>query len=87
MQELLKTRTRFPKFDEQIAALCLALMMIIPMIEICMRPILGSGIDNAPVLVQHLGLVLAMFGALAAERNGHLTSFRSIDAEKPQYLI
>ena len=26
------------------------------------------------MLVQHLGLVLAMFGALAAERHGHLTS-------------
>jgi tripartite ATP-independent transporter DctM subunit len=39
-----------------------------------MRPLAGSGIPNAPVLVQHLGLVLAMFGALAAERHGHLTS-------------
>jgi len=61
--------------DTHIASLALALMMVIPLVEILMRPVLGSGIDNAPVLVQHLGLVLAMFGALAAERHGHLTSF------------
>ncbi|NBT54928.1 MAG: TRAP transporter small permease subunit, partial [Betaproteobacteria bacterium] len=49
-------------------------MVLIPLWEILMRPLAGSGIPNAPVLVQHLGLVLAMFGALGAERHGHLTS-------------
>jgi tripartite ATP-independent transporter DctM subunit len=67
--------SRLENLDAGIASLALALMMAIPLVEILMRPILGSGIDNAPVLVQHLGLVLAMFGALAAERHGHLTSF------------
>ena len=52
-------------------------MTLIPLVEILMRPLMGKGIDNAPVLVQHLGLVLAMFGAVAAERNGHLTSLGS----------
>ena len=33
--------------------------------------------ENAPVLVQHLGLVLAMLGAVAAERHGHLTTLGS----------
>ena len=67
--------SRLENLDAHIASLALALMMVIPLVEILMRPVLGSGIDNAPVLVQHLGLVLAMFGALAAERHGHLTSF------------
>lgn len=49
-------------------------MVLIPVIEIVMRPWRGSGIENAPVLVQHLGLVLTMWGALAAERHGHLTT-------------
>ncbi|MDL2336862.1 MAG: TRAP transporter large permease subunit, partial [Pseudomonadota bacterium] len=35
------------------------------------------GIENASVLVQHLGLVLAMFGAVAAERQGHLSTLGS----------
>lgn len=49
-------------------------MVLIPVIEITMRPWMGRGIENAPVLVQHLGLVLTMWGALAAERHGHLTT-------------
>jgi len=68
-------RSWLTNWDAYLGALALALMMTIPLVEILMRPMLGSGIENAPVLVQHLGLVLAMFGALAAERHGHLTSF------------
>ena len=49
-------------------------MVAIPLVEIALRPLLGRGVENGPVLVQHLGLVLAMFGAVAAERSGHLAS-------------
>jgi C4-dicarboxylate transporter, DctM subunit len=62
------------RFDEALAGLALLLMMVIPLVEIALRPLHGSGIANAPLLVQHLGLVLAMAGALAAERGGHLTT-------------
>lgn len=65
---------RFGAVDELLSSSALLLMVLIPLWEILMRPLAGSGIPNAPVLVQHLGLVLAMFGALAAERHGHLTS-------------
>ncbi len=65
------------RFDEAMASLALALMMLIPLLEMLLRPLLGRGVANAPVLVQHLGLVLAMFGALAAERHGHLTTLGS----------
>jgi C4-dicarboxylate transporter, DctM subunit len=57
-----------------LSSAALVLMMLVPIVEIVLRPFLGSGVDNGPVLVQHLGLVLAMFGAVAAERNGHLAS-------------
>lgn len=62
------------RFDEVLSSAALVLMVLIPNIEIVMRPLLGRGVDNAPVLVQHLGLVLAMLGAVAAERHGHLSS-------------
>ena len=65
---------RWAKLDELLSSAALLLMVLIPLWEILMRPLAGSGIHNAPVLVQHLGLVLAMFGALGAERHGHLTS-------------
>lgn len=65
---------RLLRVDEWLSSAALLLMVLIPVVEIAMRPWMGSGIDNAPVLVQHLGLVLAMWGALAAERHGHLTT-------------
>ncbi len=57
--------------DAGLAALALALMAVIPLVEILSRPLMGKGIDNAPVVVQHLGLLMAMSGAIAAERFGH----------------
>ena len=65
---------RLGAFDEWLASGALALMLAIPLLEIVLRPLFGQGIENAPLLVQHLGLVLAMFGALLAERGQHLTS-------------
>ena len=65
------------RFDDLLASAALSLMLLIPLIEIALRPLLGQGITNAPVVVQHLGLVLAMFGAVAAERGGHLTTLGS----------
>ena len=68
---------RLGGFDAWLAGLALALMLLIPLLEIVLRPLFGQGIDNAPGLVQHLGLVLAMFGALVAEREGHLSALGS----------
>ncbi len=80
MTELALTISRSPplrgfwRFDEVLSSVALALMTLIPIVEIALRPFLGRGVENGPVLVQHLGLVLAMFGAVAAERHGHLAS-------------
>jgi tripartite ATP-independent transporter DctM subunit len=68
---------QFARLDNVPAVLALVLMMALPLVEMAMRPLVGRGVDNAPVLVQHLGLVLAMFGAIAAERRGHLSSLGS----------
>lgn len=65
---------RLGTVDALIAAGALALMLLLPLAEMLLRPLFGRGIANAPIFVQHLGLVLAMFGALVAERGGHLTS-------------
>ena len=66
---------RLGALEEGLASGALLLMLAIPLVEIALRPLFGSGIENAPLLVQHLGLVLAMFGAGLAERGQHLTSF------------
>jgi tripartite ATP-independent transporter DctM subunit len=63
--------------DEALASLALVLMALIPLLEILLRPLAGRGIENAPVVVQHLGLAMAMFGSVAALRGGHLSTFGS----------
>jgi len=68
---------RVLNLDTRVAAAALALMTLIPLLEILVRPALGKGVENAPVLVQHLGLLLAMLGAVAAERHGHLSTLGS----------
>ena len=73
-QSMSGTSNKWGQFDEALSSGALALMTLIPLVEIVLRPLLGKGIDNAPVLVQHLGLALAMFGAIVAERGGHLAS-------------
>lgn len=81
---------RIERADELLSSLALVLMALIPALEILLRPLMGRGIENAPVLVQHLGLVLAMFGALAAERHGHLTTLAGgarVDGARPNPLL
>jgi len=70
------------RVDEGLASLALALMVLLPLVELALRPMMGRGIENAPVLVQHLGLLLAMFGAIAAERHGHLSTLGSSLAQR-----
>ena len=59
--------------DAWVATLALGMMLIIPLVEIVARPLMGKGVQNASALVQHAGLVMAMFGALVAERGQHLS--------------
>jgi len=77
---------RLGALDEWLASGALVLMLAIPLLEIVLRPLFGQGIENAPLLVQHLGLVLAMAGALLAERGQHLSSLGSgfAASAKPQ---
>ena len=63
-----------PGFFGALAALALALMVVIPLVEIAARSLMGYGVDNASVVVQHLGLMMAMAGAVAAARRGELST-------------
>jgi C4-dicarboxylate transporter, DctM subunit len=73
------------RIDEAIASIALGLMAVIPLVEISVRPFMGKGIENAPLFVQHMGLVFAMWGAIAAERNGHLTSLGQLFEQGEQF--
>jgi len=78
MMPALRARHLFQNWDAGVAALALCGMVLIPVIEVLLRPVQGSGIENAPILVQHLGLLFSLAGAIYAERTGHLTSLGSL---------
>jgi hypothetical protein len=78
MISLAKVLTFLKQWDASVASLALGLMVLIPVIEVLIRPLQGSGIDNAPVLVQHLGLIFSLAGAVYAERTGHITSLGAL---------
>jgi tripartite ATP-independent transporter DctM subunit len=75
------------QWDAFFASTALAGMVFIPVIEVLFRPFQGSGIDNAPILVQHLGLFFSLAGAIYAERTGHLTSLGSLWKEIQNPLL
>lgn len=73
--------------DAVLAGLALVAMASIPMVEMVLRPLHGQGIENASVLVQHLGLCVAMMGALAAQRQGHLSSLGLSIITQPNWQL
>ena len=78
MKVLFKALTFLKQWDAGMASIALGLMVLIPVLEVLIRPLQGSGIDNAPVLVQHLGLIFSLAGAVYAERTGHITSLGAL---------
>jgi len=87
MKSLLNFWHILKHWDAAIAGLALCGMVVIPVLEVLIRPIQGSGIENAPVLVQHLGLIFSLAGAVYAERTGHLTSIGSLWRDIQQPLL
>ena len=81
---LLQVGRGLMRMDALIAGVALVGMALIPMVEMVLRPLHGQGIENAPVLVQHLGLWVAMMGAVFAQRQGHLSSLSLPVHSQPQ---
>jgi tripartite ATP-independent transporter DctM subunit len=86
MKQVSPGRHLLQNWDAAFAALALCGMVLIPVIEVLLRPLQGSGINNAPILVQHLGLLFSLAGAIYAERTGHLTSIGALwrDLKNPR---
>ena len=46
---------RLGEFDALIAGCALIVMLLVPLLEIGLRPLFGAGLGNAPALGQHCG--------------------------------
>ena len=61
-------------FEDGIAALALAAMVVLPLAEIVVRRLFGVGIPGSGPFVQHLTLWIGFLGAAIAAREGKLLS-------------
>jgi len=60
--------------EDGIAATALAVMVVLPLLEIVLRRTIGTGIPAAGPIVQHLVLWVGFLGAAIASREGRLLS-------------
>ena len=60
--------------EDVIAGLALAIMVILPLLEIVVRHTLGVGVPGSGPIVQHLTLWVGFLGAAIAAREGKLLS-------------
>ena len=58
--------------EDGLVSLALAAMVLLPLLEIALRPTLGIGISGSTSLVQHLTLIVGMLGGAIAAREGRL---------------
>ncbi len=61
-----------PSLEDGVVTAALTLMMLVPVIEILLRAFFRTGIYGASALEQHLGFMVAMFGAVIAAREKRL---------------
>lgn len=64
----------FSRIEDAVAATALAVMTVIPLLEIVLRRTAGIGIPGAGPIVQHLVLWVGFLGAAIAAREGKLLS-------------
>src|SRR5436305_1340697 len=64
--------------ESTVASVVLTAMVALPLVEIVLRATLRSGISGAPLIVQHLGLILGMVGGAIAAREGRLLALSTL---------
>ena len=69
-----------PAAENLILAASLAIMALLPLVEIVLRAALQTGISGAAALGQHFGLIAGVLGAAVAAREGRLLSLSTLDS-------
>lgn len=64
--------------EDLLLVLPLAAMMLLPVIEILLRSVFHTGISGSSIIVQHLTLVVGMFGGAIAAREGRLLALSPV---------
>ena len=76
----------FHKAEDLVVGVALAAMVILPLAEIALRPVLSGGIPGAIPFVQHLTLWVGLLGATLAAREGKLVALSTATFMKAGWL-
>src|ERR1043165_3195794 len=66
------------RFENGFIVIALLAMMILPVVEIVLRTVLKTGISGSSIVVQHLTLLVGMFGGAIAAREGRLLALSPV---------
>ncbi len=72
-------RLALRRAEDSVVVLCLAAMVLLPLIEAALRRLFNTGVASSATLVQHCGLVLGMMGGAIAARDGRLLSLSTLN--------
>jgi len=67
-------------FENSFTVLALLAMMALPVAEIILRSVFKTGISGSSIIVQHLTLLVGMFGGAIAAREGRLLALSPVQA-------
>src|ERR1044072_8249989 len=64
--------------ENLLVALALAILMLLPLVEIAGRKLFRHGLESATSLQQHLVLIIGLLGGMFAARDGRLLSLSTL---------
>ena len=59
---------------------CMAVMMVLPVVEIVLRKVFKGGLSGSAAITQHLTLAVGMLGGVLAARDGRLLAMSAVSA-------
>jgi len=74
-----ESRTLIRRAEDLLSILSLAVMTLLPLIEVAGRQTFNVGVAGSILIVQHLTLVAAFLGAALAARSGRLLALATVD--------
>ena len=77
-QALGPARRRLRWFEDRLLVVPLAVMLLLPVVEIVLRRVFHTGISGSSAIVQHLTLFVGMIGGAIAAREGRLLALSPV---------
>ncbi len=75
-----RLRTWATAGENWLVVVCMAVMLVLPVVEIVLRKFFKGGISGSAAITQHLTLAVGMLGGVLAARDGRLLAMSAVSA-------